>query len=68
MKQNDKIYVAGHRGLVGSALLRRLQAGGYTNILRRTHAELDLTEQRAVNEFFEKEKPEYVFLAVGWNR
>lgn len=65
MKPDSKIYIAGHRGLVGSALVRRLQAGGYTNIIIRTHAELDLTDQRAVNEFFEKEKPEYVFLAAA---
>ncbi len=60
-----KIYVAGHRGLVGSALVRRLKAGGYTNICTKTHAELDLTRQEAVEAFFEKEKPEYVFLAAA---
>lgn len=65
MKPKDRIYVAGHRGLVGSALMRRLQAGGYKDIVTRKHAELDLTEQRAVNEFFQKEKPEYVFLAAA---
>lgn len=65
MKSDSKIYVAGHRGLVGSAIMRRLQAGGYANIVTRTHAEVDLTEQRAANEFFEKEKPEYVFLAAA---
>lgn len=65
MKPESKIYVAGHRGLVGSAITRRLVSGGYSNIIRRTHAELDLTDQRAVNEFFEKEKPEYVFLAAA---
>ena len=64
--QNDScIYVAGHRGLVGSALIRRLQAGGYTNIITRTHAELDLTDQQAVHNFFQKNKPEYVFLAAA---
>jgi len=65
MKPNSKVYVAGHRGLVGSAIVRRLQAGGYSGIIRRTHAELDLTDQRAVNEFFENEKPEYVFVAAA---
>jgi GDP-L-fucose synthase len=65
MELKAKIYVAGHRGLVGSAIMRRLQAGGYANIVTRTHAEVDLTEQRVVNEFFEKEKPEYVFLAAA---
>lgn len=75
MQPNSKIYIAGHRGLVGSALMRRLQtpsplaAGGgerpYTNIITRTHAELDLTDQHAVRAFFEKEKPEYVFLAAA---
>jgi len=65
MKPDSKVYVAGHRGLVGSAIVRRLQAGGYSGIIRRTHAELDLTDQRAVNEFFEKEKPEYVFVAAA---
>ncbi|MHB8621955.1 MAG: GDP-L-fucose synthase [Sulfuricaulis sp.] len=65
MKPNSKIYVAGHRGLVGSAITRRLVSGGFSHIIRRTHAELDLTEQLAVNDFFEKEKPEYVFLAAA---
>ncbi len=65
MNNASTIYVAGHRGLVGSALVRRLQAGGYTNIITRTHAELDLTDQHAVRAFFEKEKPEYVFLAAA---
>lgn len=65
MKSDSKIYVAGHRGLVGSAIVRRLATGSYTNIITRTHAELDLTEQRAVNSFFEKERPEYVFLAAA---
>ena len=76
MKSDSKIYVAGHRGLVGSAIMRRLTSpsplagegrgeGGYTNILTRTHSELDLTDQRAVNDFFEKENPEYVFLAAA---
>lgn len=65
MSNNSKIYVAGHRGLVGSAIVRRLEAEGCTNILTRTHAELDLTDQRAVREFFEKEQPEYVFLSAA---
>jgi GDP-L-fucose synthase len=65
MNQQDKIYIAGHRGMVGSALMRRLAEEGYTNIITRTHAELDLTDQVAVRMFFEKEKPEYVFLAAA---
>jgi GDP-L-fucose synthase len=65
MDRDARIYVAGHRGLVGSALMRRLQAGGYTNLITRTHAELDLTDQAAVREFFEREQPEYVFLAAA---
>ena len=65
MQPSAKIYVAGHRGLVGSALVRRLQAGGYTNLVTRTHAELDLTDQPAVATFFATEKPEYVFLAAA---
>jgi len=65
MNPNSKIYVAGHRGLVGSALVRRLTAGGYRNIVTRTHAELDLTDPAAVQEFFKEQKPEYVFLAAA---
>lgn len=65
MNLQEKIYIAGHRGLVGSALIRRLVAGGYTNLLTRTHAELDLTNQQAVHAFFEQEKPGYVFLAAA---
>lgn len=65
MELNSKIYVAGHRGLVGSAIWRTLQAKGYTNLLGRTHAELDLTDAVAVREFFEAERPEYVFLAAA---
>jgi GDP-L-fucose synthase len=65
INKQSKIYVAGHRGMVGSAIVRRLEAGGYLNILTRTHAELDLTNQAAVNEFFQAEKPEYVFLAAA---
>lgn len=63
MEKNAKIYVAGHRGLVGSAIVRNLEKKGYNNIICRTHSELDLTDQTAVREFFDKEKPEYVFLA-----
>jgi GDP-L-fucose synthase len=60
-----RIYVAGHRGMVGSAIVRRLQAGDYANILTRTHADLDLTNQSAVSEFFLKQKPDYVFMAAA---
>ncbi len=59
------IYIAGHRGLVGSALMKRLQAAGYCNLITRTHAELDLTEQAAVQDFFQETRPEYVFLAAA---
>jgi GDP-L-fucose synthase len=65
MRPAGKVYVAGHGGLVGSALMRRLQAGGYRNLVTRTHAELDLTNQQAVREFFRAERPEYVFLAAA---
>ena len=65
MQHDSKIYVAGHRGLVGSALVRQLEKRGYCNLLTRTHAELDLTNQAAVSEFFAKEKPEYVILAAA---
>ncbi len=65
MRQDSKIYVAGHRGLVGSALIRRLQAKGYDNLVIRTHAELDLTNQAAVRDFFAQEQPEYVLLAAA---
>ena len=65
MNLDSKIYVAGHRGLVGSAILRKLQAEGYTNIVTRTSKELDLTDDKAVQQFFEEENPEYVFLAAG---
>ena len=65
MNKNSKIYVAGHRGLVGSAIVKNLISKGYTNIITRTHSELDLTNQKAVEEFFEKEKPEYVILAAA---
>ena len=65
MEKNSKIYIAGHRGLVGSAIVNNLQARGYTNLVFRTHLELDLLDQRAVAEFFAAEKPEYVFLAAA---
>ena len=65
MDKNAKIYVAGHRGLVGSALMRKLEALGYTNFVIRTHAELDLIDQAATTAFFVREKPEYVFLAAA---
>jgi len=65
MNTHDKIYVAGHRGLVGSAIVRRLKAGGYDNIIVVGHAELDLTRQSEVEAFFEKEEPDYVFLAAA---
>lgn len=65
MEKSSKIYVAGHRGMVGSAIVRRLEENGYTNIVYRTSAELDLRNQAAVEEFFKNEKPEYVFLAAA---
>jgi GDP-L-fucose synthase len=65
MEKNAKIYIAGHRGMVGSAIYRRLQKEGYTNIITRTSAELDLRDQQQVKDFFEAEKPEYVFLAAA---
>ena len=65
MEKSDKIYLAGHRGLVGSAILRRLGAAGYGNIVVRSHAELDLTRQAEVEAFFESERPDYVFLAAA---
>lgn len=65
MNLDAKIYVAGHRGLVGSAIVRNLEEKGYTNIICRTHKELDLTNQEAVRAFFEQERPEYVFLAAA---
>lgn len=65
MEKNAKIYVAGHRGMVGSAIVRELRAQGYDNIITRTHNELDLIYQRAVDGFFATEKPEYVFLAAA---
>ncbi len=65
MEQNAKIYIAGHRGMVGSGLERKLRKEGYNNIVTRTSSELDLRNQQAVNEFFEKEKPAYVILAAA---
>lgn len=65
MEYGDKIYIAGHRGLVGSALLRALKQRGYRNLLTCTHTELDLTRQEAVERFFQSERPEYVFLAAA---
>lgn len=65
MKKDEKIYLAGHKGLVGGAIYRRLQKEGFTNIVTRTFEELDLCNQSAVNEFFEKEKPDYVILAAA---
>lgn len=62
---NQKIYVAGHRGMVGSAIVRNLQSQGYTNIVTRTHAEMDLTDQATVKAFFEQEKPNQVYLAAA---
>lgn len=65
MKKSDKIYIAGHKGLVGSAILKNLEMKGYSNIIVQTHNELDLIDQKAVEEFFRQEKPEYVFLAAA---
>jgi GDP-L-fucose synthase len=65
MNPQAKIYVAGHRGLAGSSIVRRLRAAGYNNLVQRTHVELDLTDQGAVEAFFETERPEYVFLAAA---
>jgi GDP-L-fucose synthase len=65
MRREDKIFVAGHRGLVGSALVRNLRAKGFDNLLLRTHVELELTDQGATADFFAQEKPDYVFLAAA---
>ncbi len=65
MERDSKIYVAGHTGLVGSAILRKLRSESYDNLILRTHQELDLEIQRDVNDFFERERPEYVFLAAA---
>ena len=65
MNLNDKIYIAGHRGLVGSAIVRQLEDRGFTNLLMRTHKELDLTNQAQVQNFFQQEQPDYVILAAA---
>jgi GDP-L-fucose synthase len=65
MDLNDKIYIAGHRGLVGSAIVRQLESRGFTNLLMRTHKELDLTNQAQVQAFFKQEQPDYVILAAA---
>jgi len=65
MQANDKIYIAGHRGLVGSAIVRQLESQGFKNIITRTHKELDLSNQTIVQEFFKQEKPDYVILAAA---
>jgi len=65
MELSAPIYVAGHRGLVGSALVRRLRRGGYTNLILPTHSELDLTDRQAARDFLQKERPEYIFLAAA---
>ena len=65
IKKTDKIFVAGHRGLVGSAIVRNLESKGYTNIVKRTHKELDLKDQAGVNRFFDEEKPDVVVLAAA---
>src|SRR3954449_6368765 len=65
MEKQSKIYIAGHRGMVGSALLRKLKSEGYSNFILRTSSELDLRNQQDVQEFFKKEKPDYVFLAAA---
>ena len=65
MNINDKIYIAGHRGLVGSAIVRQLEERGFTNLLMRTHKELDLCNQAQVQYFLKQEKPDYVILAAA---
>ena len=65
MKLHDKIYIAGHNGLVGSAIIRELKLQGFENLIYKNHSELDLTNQQAVADFFAAEKPEYVFLAAA---
>ena len=66
MEKTSKIYVAGHKGLVGSAIWQNLQTKGYTNLIGKSHKELDLLDGVAVREFFDREKPEYVFLAAAY--
>ena len=69
MNNNSKIYVAGHRGMVGSAIVRHLTGSGFTNLILKTSAELDLRNQQAVNDFFKNEKPEYIRVFLnGLNR
>ncbi len=65
MNKTDKIYIAGHRGMVGSAIVRQLTAEGFSNLIIKTSSELDLTNQQAVNDFFTNEQPDYVFLAAA---
>ena len=65
MEAGSKIFVAGHRGMVGSAIVRKLQKAGFMNLIVRTSSELDLRESKAVTDFFQKEKPQYVFLAAA---
>ena len=65
MKKNSRIYVAGHNGLMGSSLLRLLKEKNYSNLITRTHKSLDLTDQKAVDRFFAKEQPEYIFLSAA---
>lgn len=65
MNKTDKIYVAGHRGMVGSAIVRKLRSEGFNNIIEKTSSELDLRNQESVNKFFENNKPDYVFLAAA---
>ncbi len=65
IQKSSKIYIAGHQGLVRSAIVRRLEAGGYSNLIARTHKALYLLDQQSTNAFFEAEKPEYVFLAAA---
>ena len=65
MLKTDKIYVAGHRGMVGSACVRALKAAGFDNVVTRTHAELDLMDQRAVRAFYEAEKPDVAIIAAA---
>ena len=65
MDKNAKIFVAGHRGMVGSALVRRLQAAGYTNVITRSRQELDLLSQQAVHDFMHQERPDYIYIAAA---
>ena len=65
MEAKSRVYIAGHQGLVGSAILRRLQRAGYQHVITRPRSELDLTSQSAVERFFQQERPEYVFLAAA---